>query len=453
MNRRNFLKFGSASLATAATLSSLNVLANESATNSDDYKALVCVFLYGGMDNYDTIIPFDDVSYQGWAAIRAPLLSRYATSRMQSNLHALNTPARFGARKFALAPEMTQLATLYNQGNMAIVGNVGPLLAPTQRAMIEANTASLPARLFSHNDQQSTWMSGSPEGAQFGWAGKISDALVQGNIANDSPFSAITMSSGELLITGEQTAPYHLIGGNPADITVLKGGAGDLKAQLEQHFAATGEHASNLLKQDMIAKQQSAYHANALYKSSVSSNTETTTAFPNSFLGQQLASVANVISSHQQLGTNRQVFMVTLGGFDTHSDQARELPELQTTLDQAIGAFASELQANGLFDKVTLFTASDFGRTLAVNGDGTDHGWGSHHFVMGGAVNGGTIYGDLPPAEFDHSLDVGGGRLIPTTSTEQYAANFASWMGVNETEISALFPTLREFGERPDFMM
>lgn len=428
-------------------------MANQQSTNNDDYKALVCVFLYGGMDNYDTLIPFDNEGYEKWASIRSPLLSAYATPRTQSNLNAINTPTRFGNRQFALPPEMVNLASLYQQGNMAIVGNVGPLLEPTALSAIQSNAANLPARLFSHNDQQSTWMSGSPEGAQFGWAGKISDALLNQRIANSSPFSAITMSSGELLITGEQTAPYHLIGGKPADINVLNGVSGDVKTRLEEHFSATAQQATNLLKQDVIAKQQSAYNANTLYTSSVGDGGDTSTTFPSSYLGQQLASVANVIRSHEQLGANRQVFMVTLGGFDTHSDQARELPELQTVLDQAIGAFASELQANGLFDQVTLFTASDFGRTLAVNGDGTDHGWASHHFVMGGAVNGGTIYGDLPPAEFNHSLDVGGGRLIPTLATEQYAANFASWMGLNESEIAQLFPALSGFGERPNFMV
>ena len=454
MNRRNFLKLSSASVTAAATMTSLSsMLAHASEVESDDdYKALVCVFLYGGMDSYDTLIPCDSEGYASWANIRQPLLNRYANSRDKANLLPLTVPSRFGARQFALPPEMPGMQALYQQGNMAVVGNVGPLLEPTSKTAIENSMANLPSRLFSHNDQQSTWMSGSTEGAQYGWAGQIHDALMVNGKSNTSPFSAMTMSSGELMITGETTSPYHLIGGKALDVNLLNNLNEELASELNDHFSQAQRTASNILEQDIVNKHRSAFEANALFKEAVGDNNNDTSTFPNTPLGQQLASVANVVKANQQLGTKRQVFVVSLGGFDTHSDQARELPELQKVLDDAVSAFYTQIQLAGLSDKVTLFTASDFGRTLAINGDGTDHGWGAHHFVVGGAVKGGTIYGDLPPATFNHDLDVGSGRLIPTMAIEQYAANFARWMGLSNSEISQLFPVLAQFAEHPNFM-
>ncbi|NTS75805.1 DUF1501 domain-containing protein [Catenovulum sp. SM1970] len=447
MNRRHFIKLSSASLLAS---SFGNMLAHSA--DADDYKALVCVFLYGGMDNHDTIIPYDQASYQRWAQIRESLLSRFQTPRTNSNLLALNTPSRFAQRRFALPPEMTGLHQLYQQGNMAVVGNVGPLLTPTTQSQIDNDAVNLPARLFSHNDQQSTWMSGSTEGAQFGWAGQIHDALITDGLSSENAFSAVTMSGGELMITGQRTSPYHLIGGQALDVSILEASSSQLSNRLFNHFRATGENYQNLLQQDLVNKQRSAFDANALFQQSVINDEQTQTGFPESSLGEQLKSVHKVIKAKSQLGANRQIFVVTLGGFDTHSDQARELPQLQSELDGGLTAFYQALVADGLSEQVTTFTASDFGRTLAINGDGTDHGWAGHHFVMGGAVNGGNIYGDIPIADFGHELDAGSGRLIPTTSIEQYAANFASWMGLSESRINQLFPTLNTFGPRVNFM-
>lgn len=455
MNRRKFLKLSSATVTATATMASLNSMlahATQVGSNNDDYKALVCVFLYGGMDSYDTVIPSDPASYQEWATIRQSLLNGYATPRGIDNLLPLQTPARFGGRTFALPPEMPGLQALYQQGNMAVVGNVGPLLEPTTKTAVFDETANLPARLFSHNDQQSTWMSGSTEGAQYGWAGQLHDALLSNGHSNNSPFSAVTMSSAELMITGQQTVPYHLIGGQALNANILDNVPNELRTDLTNHFSHSTSNSSNLLNQDIAQKHAAAFESNALFQQAVGQNSDAVPSYGQSYLGSQLFSVANVVKANEQLGANRQVFVVTLGGFDTHSEQATELPELQAILDSAISGFYNDLEQAGLHDKVTLFTASDFGRTLAINGDGTDHGWGAHHFVVGGAVDGGTIYGDVPPANFNHSLDVGSGRLLPTMSIEQYAANFASWMGLSESQIESLFPELLNFAERPNFM-
>ncbi|WP_192507802.1 DUF1501 domain-containing protein [Pseudoalteromonas aurantia] len=447
MNRRSFLKAGSASMAAAPFLNLAQAIANTPTTNNDDYKALVCVFLYGGMDNHDTVIPYDQASYTQWSNIRNTLLSQYTNKRSQANLLPIDTPARFGSRQFSLPPELSGIAQLYQQGKVSLVGNVGPLLEPTTAASIRSETAKLPSRLFSHNDQQSTWMSGQTEGAQFGWAGMLNDALIEQGQQSPSTFSAITTSSAELLITGSNTTPYHVHDGQAATIDVLD--MFDEPNALQKHFSALGHKTNNLVEQDMSTQINQAYSANDQFNAALSEVSVALPAFPATPLAKQLETVSKTIAIRDQLQEKRQVFVVAMGGFDTHSGQAQSLPKLQSALDGALVAFDSAMQSLGLSDKVTLFTASDFGRTLAINGDGTDHGWGSHHFVMGGAVQGGTIFGDIPEAKLNHSLDAGNGRLIPTLSVDQYAASFGQWLGIDQHTLENIFPNLLKFGAPP----
>lgn len=333
---------------------------------------------------------------------------------------------------------------------MAIVGNVGTLKEFTTASAMEQQTADLPSRLFSHNDQQSTWMSGSTEGAQFGWAGLMNDALNNTGVSSDNTFSTITMSGGELMITGQQTTPYHLIGGKAPHINIMQWMDDTSYALFDEHFRHVSPANVHILQQDFSQKQRTAIDSNRQFTQAIEAQAEQLGEFPNSNIAMQLKQVASVIGARSQLQTRRQVFMVSMGGFDTHSGQANSLPRLQGALDQAITAFYQALDAQGLTNQVTLFTASDFGRTLAINGDGTDHGWGAHHFMVGGAVKGGTVYGDIPEAAFNHPLDAGNGRLIPTLAVEQYAANLGAWMGLNETELQQVFPNLTNFGERPN---
>ncbi|BBN82143.1 hypothetical protein PA25_21280 [Pseudoalteromonas sp. A25] len=447
MNRRTFLKASGASIAASSFLKLSDAIANTSVASNEDYKALVCVFLYGGMDNHDTVIPFDDKSYEQWARIRSSMLAGYSNKRTRNNLIALNTPARFGFRKFALPPELTNTARLYQQGKLAIVGNVGPLIEPTSALAIEAETAKLPKRLFSHNDQQSTWGSGKVEGAQLGWAGRLNDALIAQGVKVPSTFSAITTTGSELMLTGNETTPFHVSDGQGAKIDIYD----DLDQPdlLKQHFSALGHKSDNLLSQDIAKSMSNSFNANQKYSDAIENGSWNFAPFPASGIAQQLQTISKSIAVRSQLGEKRQVFMVALGGFDTHSAQAKLLPKLQSSLDEALGHFDSAMQSLGLSNNVTLFTASDFGRTLTVNGDGTDHGWGSHHFVMGGAVNGGTIFGDLPEPTFGHRLDAGQGRLIPTLSVDQYAAALGAWLGVEQSALNTIFPNLANFSAMP----
>lgn len=453
MNRRNFLKAGSASIMATSVLNMASLLSAKSAFASDgeDYKALVCVFLYGGMDNHDTIIPYDQPSYDTWAQIRSSLLPEYANKRSIDNLLPLKSSAsRFGQRKFALPPEMTGLQQLYQQGNMAVIGNVGPMIEATTATSFNAQTAKVPSRLFSHNDQQSIWMSGNTEGAQYGWAGQVNDSLIAQGLQDTNTFSAITTSGGELLLTGKNTTPYHVEGGRALTMDIIEENDSHFSEHLVPHLSAADHKVSHLLQQDLANKINQSYNANSQYNQAVDGSAQSDIQFPNSHIGQQLASVAKTIGARNQLQGKRQIFVVSMGGFDTHSAQAKTLPKLQSDLDQAILAFQSAMDSMDIAKNVTLFTGSDFGRTLAANGDGTDHGWGAHHFVVGGAVQGGQIFGDLPVSELNHQLDAGSGRLIPTTAVDQYAACFGKWMGLDDSELSSIFPNLVNLGQGPE---
>ncbi|MBD1583508.1 DUF1501 domain-containing protein [Pseudoalteromonas sp. S16_S37] len=351
-------------------------------------------------------------------------------------------------RQFALPPEMSNMAKLYQQGRLSVVGNVGPLIEPTNATTFKQESAKLPLRLFSHNDQQSIWLAGQTEGAQFGWAGKLNDALIAQGTHMPNTFSAITTAGSGLLIAGDKTTPYHVSNGRAANIEIFE--EFDESNLLKQHFSAITNQGTHFIEQDVASQMNSAFDANQKFNAAMENTQITLPSFGNSDLGKQLETVSKAIAIREQLNEKRQVFFVAMGGFDTHSDQANSLPQLQQTMDESISVFDQAMQKLGLSDSVTLFTASDFGRTLVVNGDGTDHGWGGHHFIMGGAINGGTIFGDIPEPVLDHTLDAGHGRLIPTMSVEQYAASLGAWLGVEQQTLRQIFRTLANFGDLPN---
>ena len=434
------------------------------AADTTGYKALVCVFLLGGNDGHDTLLPFDSPSYDRYAEIRAPLLDQYAalaggSSRQRSRLLELapSNSADFGTRQFALAEQLSGIKALFDNGRAAIVGNVGPLIQPIERTAFEAQSAPIPKRLFSHNDQQSTWQSSKPEGAQVGWGGQFGDAVFAAGAATEPDFVTITSLGNEVFLTGDLIKPYQLGLRGPVEIDSLAAfearadrGLDTVAAErLREHFKAMNFSRSNLFERDFASAMSNALDVNERFNEAQASAPQLSATFPQSFLGTQLRSVAETISLRNALLVNRQVFFVALGGFDTHADQVQDLPSLHSELDGAVSAFYQSLVEMGVENDVTLFTASDFGRTLAINGDGTDHGWGNHHFVIGGAVNGGQIYGQIPPYDFGHDQDAGSGRLIPTTSVEEYAAVFGRWFGLNDSELRTALPNLDSFSASP----
>lgn len=446
--RRNFIK-SMALTGVGLSLARQRLMAAE----TQDYRALVCVFLYGGMDNHDTVIPYDSSSYNRWVDIRRTLISQYGGSRTRSNLMPLTqgSVGSFADRRFALPPELSGLHGLYEKGKAAIVGNVGPLVQPTTATTYDA--VRLPPRLFSHNDQQALWVSSSPEGAQKGWGGQIADAAISSGANSDPQFTSINGGGMDLFLTGQRSRAYQVSPSGAQNVMAIdEADDGSGRQAMIDVFRSSRFNGTNLLRRDLASAMTKAYDANQTYNRSLAGAPTLSTSFPATDLGMQLQGVARTMSIRNELGVRRQVFTVGMGGFDTHDAQARALPGLHTQLNQAVTAFQAAMEELGLDEKVVLFTASDFGRTLAVNGDGTDHGWGGHHFVVGGSVKGRNLYGDLPVADFGHAQDSGQGRLIPTTSVEEFAAPMARWFGLSPSETLSALPNLTSQDQIPGFI-
>lgn len=459
-SRRDFLKSATAmSLGGAAGFAfDLNRF-NAFAADVSGYKALVCVFMFGGMDGHDTVIPYDTASYNQYAGIRNALLGQYnglvgGSTRTRDRLLPLNliNASDFPGRQFALPPELGPLHQLIDQGNGAIVSNVGPLVVPMNRTEYRNGSAPRPPRLFSHNDQQSVWMASQPEGASFGWGGRIADMALTSAANPDSTFTAISASGNTVFLSGEIVGQYQVGSSGPAEIrgvgdNSLYGSQG-LPALFESHLRSEGQSLPNVLRRDFVNVVDTSIDANRTLRDSFENASPFTTTFPDSRLGRQLQVVAQIIALRATLGVSRQVFFVSTGGFDTHSNQANSIPNLHSNIAASMRSFYDATVELGVANDVTSFTASDFGRTLTVNRDGTDHGWGGHHFVVGGGVAGNRMYGDFPEAAIGHSQDVNNGRLIPTTSVDQYAATLGGWFGLNNTELRDALPGLTNFSNQ-----
>ena len=414
------------------------------AATASDYKALVCVFLYGGNDYANTLVPYDNTQYAVYNAQRPTLA--YAQSALSGTL--LNPSIALpGGAQYALAPELGKLLPVFNAGKMAVMLNVGTLVQPTTKAQYTANSVPLPPKLLSHNDQQSYWQASGAEGAASGWGGRIGDLLQSGN--GTSTLTCINLSGNAVYLTGTSAVQYSISTGGPIGLnarTSLQGStqAGTLLQQLisnggthlfEGALGAIGGRALNLYGQVTTA---------------LAAAPATTTLFPaatdpGSTLGAQLQEVARLISVSSALGAKRQVFFVSTGNFDTHNSLATVHPGLMTNLADAMRAFYDTTVELGVSNQVTTFTASDFGRALTANGTGTDHGWGSMHFAVGGAVKGGRYYGTNPTLANGGPDDIGQGRLVPTMSVDQYGATLASWFGVAASDLPTVLPNISHY--------
>jgi uncharacterized protein (DUF1501 family) len=452
ISRRHLLKGIGAGALSAATLTTLgSAMHGFQAANAAEvsgYKALVCIFMLGGCDTHDVLLPYDQASYDSFRNIRTSMFGGYNGSRDRNQLLPLSptNSSDFGGRQFALPPEMSGLHSLFQSGDAAFVANTGPLIQPLNRSQWQSRSAQLPKQLFSHNDQQSTWAASAPEGAQYGWGGRFADAAVTSGANTNREFSTITTVGNELFLTGQEVLPYQIGVDGADEIDLLDDfSSSDITNLLRRHFAATDFNQSNLIERDVARIADKSVVLNEAYNQAVSNLVPIATQFPQSDLGSQMKAIANAIAIRDSLSVRRQVFFAAIGGFDTHSTQAADLPGRLSAVSEAIAAFQAAMQELGVANNVTTFTASDFGRTLAANGDGTDHGWGSHHIVVGGAVQGQRIYGNVPPAEFGHEQDADSGRLIPTISVEQYAAPLGRWFGLSDSELAAALPNLGNF--------
>lgn len=458
--RRAFLRRSTQlGLAGTALPFALNLAAmgEAAAFTATDYKALVCVFLYGGNDYANTVVTYDDESYNRYAAIRGGAGQAgggIALAKAALADTVLNPTAPLaGGRQYALHPAMTWLAGLFNAGKAAVQLNVGPLVVPLTRAQYSGSNRALyplPPKLFSHNDQQSVWQSSSPEGSTVGWGGNLGDLALSSN--GNSLFTCISVTGNAVFLSGDSALSYQVSTGGAIAINGVKSNVYGSSAVRGALTALIQQTSPQVLENEYNRVTTRAVTAESQITSGLAGVT-LATAFPTSnSLADQLKMVARLIGARSTLGSKRQVFMVSLGGFDLHDNLSAQQPNLMRRVSDAMTAFYDATVELGVADKVTAFTASDFGRTLSSNGDGSDHGWGSHHLMVGGAVKGKAFYGKAPPVSITNTADaadqwhVGQGRLLPSTSVDQYAATLAKWFGVSNTELAGVLPNLSHFG-------
>jgi uncharacterized protein (DUF1501 family) len=482
-SRRAFLRrSGQLALSGTALPFALNLAAMGEAAAfnapAGDYKALVCVFLFGGNDYANTLITYDDPSYNLYNTIRGGGAGQtaggvaLAKSALTATRLIPTTPPTdaLGAttREYAMHPAMTGLANLFNTGKAAVQLNVGPLVVPLTRAQYESSNRTLyprPPQLFSHNDQQSVWQSSSPEGSTVGWGGNLGDLSIGNALNSNSLFTCMSVSGNTVLLAGDTALQYQVSTSGAIKIRPATDGSvygsssvrSTIDALIREARTHKLENEYNVVTSRALTAEASVTSALAL--------TPPTTVFGTDGLSSQLKMVARLIKGRSTLGARRQVFFVSMGGFDLHDNLVEQQAIVMARLSTAMTAFYNATDEMGVANQVTTFTASDFGRTLASNGDGSDHGWGSHHFVVGGAVNGKQFYGVAPPVSVsdtksggvylpENAWHVGQGRLLPRTSTDQYAATLAKWFGVSDAEMSGVLPKIMNFGTaagRPDY--
>ncbi|MBI2771868.1 MAG: DUF1501 domain-containing protein [Burkholderiales bacterium] len=445
-SRRAFLQRGAAlSVAAGATpwALSLAAMGEAAAATATDYKALVCVFLYGGNDYANTLIPYDQASYTTYQGFRSNL----AIARNTLDATVLNpTTPLAGGRQFALAPGLSSLVPVFDAGKMSVVLNVGTLSQPTTKTQYNNKSVPLPPKLFSHNDQQSFWQSSSPEGAASGWGGRMGDLYAAGN--GNATFTCVSVAGNAVYLAGKSAVQYQVTTSGSVPVNGIKSalfGSTACSTALQGLMTAPRTH---LFENEYARVSKRSVDANDQLTSALAGVSLTTTFPTGNSLADQLKTVARMIGARDVLGAKRQVFFVSLGGFDTHDSLTSVHPGLMALLGTALSSFYQATVDLGVASQVTTFTGSDFGRTLLSNTDGSDHGWGNMQFVVGGAVQGKSYVGAAPVLANNGADDVGQGRLLPALSVDQYGATLASWFGVSATDQASVLPNLANFSTK-----
>jgi uncharacterized protein (DUF1501 family) len=464
LSRRQFLR--NAAMASMAGMSvspfliEMNSVAAMAQTNSPiGYKALVCIFLAGGNDGHGTVIATDSGSFNAFTQARtgAPGLAYSMGDLLPISL---KTPQ--SGRTFALNPNLGGVQNLFNAGRAAVVANTGTLVTPTTKTQIQNRSVPLPASLYSHFDQTAAWqgiVANSGSGVHTGWGGAMADLIATMN--SNTAFTCISTAGVALFLSGQSSYQLNVTSAGPIPIGGLNKPLFGSQAGSTALSNILTQEENNLFAKEYQVVVQRSIQAQALLSSAMLPAGDTgvpnppqyldptTKKLTNNSLATSLQTVARIIGGRNSLGVSRQIFFVQFGGFDTHDNQAPQHAKLLTQLGSALEYFDSVMVNAGLSEQVTTFTASDFGRTLTANSDGTDHGWGSHHIVVGGAVQGGDMYGTYPVIGSNQADDMGAGRLIPTTSVEQYAGTLARWMGLSTGQIKTVFPNFNNFGTTP----
>ncbi|MCH2215593.1 MAG: DUF1501 domain-containing protein [Flavobacteriales bacterium] len=403
----------------------------------NDYKALVCILLDGGADSHNMLIPRGNFEYGNYLTTRSNL------AIPQSQVLPLNGFA--SGQSFGVHPDMPQIQNLYNSGRLAWIANVGTLIEPITKQQYESNSGRTPLGLFSHSDQIKHWQTGRPgERSSHGWAGRIADLIQQHN-SNPNLSMNISLSGNNFFQSGQTINEFSIksngefgLNGSETQNSYHNLRNDAIKSMLERDY-------EDMYKKTYVNTLSKALDGSQGLTQALSDAGTFNLQFSNTTVSKQLEMIAKVIAAKDELAFNRQTFFVKIGGWDHHDEVLESQQEMLPELDLALGEFMSALEKMGLSEDVTTFTISDFGRTLTSNGDGSDHAWGGNTMVMGGAVNGGNIYGTYPSLEMGNELMLPRGVMIPTTSTSEYFAELASWFGVGSSDLFEIFPDLQNF--------
>ncbi|HEX4810288.1 MAG TPA: DUF1501 domain-containing protein [Bryobacteraceae bacterium] len=437
-SRRRFVKIGAASVGSLA-LRPLGLLPALAQSSSPEYRALVCVFLFGGNDSNNMVIPTDATNFAAYTQIRSNLA--LTAAQLTGNVTAKSSGA-----PYAFHGMMPEMASLFSNGELAVVANVGPLVQPITRDQYVANSSPIPVNLFSHSDQQMEWQTSAPgQNSATGWGGRVADLIASQNSSTFPPF--LSLAGNTIMGSGTQTQPVALSPGGSLSLQGFNSSASSqARYQLLKQLLTT--ETGLALVQAANGKVASSISDATALGSALSKSTALKTTFPTTSLGAQLKQVAEIIQVRADLGMNRQIFFASLGGFDTHTGELNTHNSLYPQVSQALAAFNSAMQELGVANNVTAFTESDFNRTFQpTSGNGSDHAWGSHHLVMGGAVSGGDVYGQFPAFQLGGPNDTDTrGRWIPTTAIDQYGATLSSWFGLSSAQLASVFPNFVNFG-------
>jgi uncharacterized protein (DUF1501 family) len=488
MDRRDFLKY-SAGFAGSASLLPFSRLAQAAGPYSD-YKALVCLFMYGGNDCHNTIIPLGS-EYNDYKTARTALAmsnntniaADVATNSIFTRPINPITVTNVAGRSFGLHTNLKKIAALFNQGKVAFVNNVGPMVQPTTKAQFVNGAVPLPPQLFSHSDQQAYWQSLSNDLNATGWGGRMADVMLAGNVNGSSPLSgSISLAGSAPFLRTNGAVPYGMSPSGPQKIRSYRDWDNwnasrpnpqaifenqVVMARVNKFEDAYGDVLARAIDTEVFLSSKleviPTYRAD--FPGTAADGTIADPAKPGlapvsgrvtNGLADQLRMVARMIAARGAIGAKRQIYFVSIGGFDNHGAEYEKHAGLMASVDNAVDAFYQKMAALGVANQVTLFSASDFGRTLKSNGEGSDHGWGGHYFVVGGAVQGGKFFGapgtnGFPIVATGTSTDVDQGRLLPTISSDEYAATLGRWFGLSKPELEGVLPNLRQFQQFADY--